>query len=154
VLKDFGFVSSEKSSKTFNTENTEKTRSRSQAAPVPRLVLVRTFSKRGLSVLCYLRVAAEESASMAEKLVLVGVIPEIVVIGPEEQVVWLSDTGTLKIQFDPNRCPFQSNVFQAPSGRQLQSGPPRPGTNPGAYKYRLWLNDQPIGNGEVILREK
>jgi hypothetical protein len=91
---------------------------------------------------------------MAEKLVLVGVLPEIVVIAPDEQVVWLSDTGTLKIQFDPNRCPFQSNVFQAPAGRQLQSGPPRPGTNPGSYKYRLWLNDQPIGNGEVILREK
>ena len=51
---------------------------------------------------------------MAEKLVLVGVLPEIVVIGPEEQVVWLSDTGTLKIQFDPNRCPFQSNVFRRP----------------------------------------
>lgn len=51
---------------------------------------------------------------MAEKLVLVGVIPEIVVIAPDEQVVWLSDSGNLKIQFDPNRCPFQSNVFQAP----------------------------------------
>jgi hypothetical protein len=105
-------------------------------------------------MLCYLRVAVEESASMAEKLVLVGVLPEIVVIAPDEQVVWLSDTGNLKIQFDPNRCPFQSNVFQAPPGRQLQSGPPRPGTNPGAYRYRLWLNEQPIGNGEVILREK
>jgi hypothetical protein len=91
---------------------------------------------------------------MAEKLVLVGVIPEIVVIGPAEQVVWLSDTANLKIEFDPNRCPFQSNVFQAPPGRQLQSGPPRPGTNPGGYKYRLWMNDNPIGQGEVILREK
>jgi len=117
-------------------------------------VEVSTFSKRARSALCYLRVAAEERASMAEKLVLVGVLPEIVVIGPEEQVVWLSDTGTLKIQFDPDRCPFQSKVFQTHSGRQLQSGPPRPGTNPGSYKYRLWLNDQPIGNGEVILREK
>jgi hypothetical protein len=116
--------------------------------------LVDTISKRARSLLCYLRVAAEESVSMAEKLVLVGVLPEIVVIGTDEQVVWLSDTGNLKIQFDPNRCPFQSNVFQAPPGCQLQSGPPRPGTNPGAYKYRLWLNDQPIGNGEVILREK
>jgi hypothetical protein len=112
------------------------------------------FSERARGVLCYLRVAPEECASMAEKLVLVGVLPEIVVIAPDEQVVWLSDTGTLKIQFDPNRCPFQSNVFQAPPGRQLQSGPPRPGINPGSYKYRLWLNDQPIGNGEVILREK
>jgi hypothetical protein len=112
------------------------------------------MSKRVGCLLCYLRVAAEECTSMAEKLVLVGVLPEIVVIGPDEQVVWLSETGNLKVQFDPNRCPFQSNVFQAPPGRQLQSGPPRPGINPGSYKYRLWLNDQPIGNGEVILREK
>jgi hypothetical protein len=114
----------------------------------------RIFFERIRGLLCYLRSALEDGASMAEKLVLVGVIPEIVVIGPEEQVVWLSDTGNLKIQFDPNRCPFQSNIFQAPPGRQLQSGPPRPGTNPGSFKYRLWLNDQPVGNGEVILREK
>ena len=91
---------------------------------------------------------------MAEKLVLVGVIPEIVVISPGDQVVWLSDTANLKIEFDSNRCPFQSNVFQAPPGRQLQSGPSRPGVNPGAYKYRIWMNDQPVGQGEVILREK
>jgi hypothetical protein len=126
----------------------------STAVPGPLFVLADTFSERARGALCYLRVALEECASMAEKLVLVGVLPEIVVIAPDEQVVWLSDTGTLKIQFDPNRCPFQSNVFQAPPGRQLQSGPPRPGINPGSYKYRLWLNDQPIGNGEVILREK
>jgi len=91
---------------------------------------------------------------MAEKLVLVGVLPEIAVIGLDEQVIWLSDTGNLKVQFDANRCPFQSNVFQAPPGMQLHSGPPRPGVNPGSYKYRLFLNDQPIGGGEVILREK
>jgi hypothetical protein len=121
----------------------------------PRVERVsRIFFERAGCLLCYLRVALEDRASMAEKLVLVGVIPEIVVIGPEEQVVWLSDTGNLKIQFDPNRCPFQSNMFQAPPGRQLQSGPPRPGTNPGSFKYRLWLNDQPVGHGEVILREK
>jgi hypothetical protein len=120
----------------------------------PGFLLVGIFSERVRGVLCYLRGAAEELAAMAEKLVLVGVLPEIVVIGPDEQVVWLSETGNLKVQFDPNRCPFQSNVFQAPPGRQLQSGPPRPGINPGSYKYRLWLNDQPIGNGEVILREK
>jgi hypothetical protein len=91
---------------------------------------------------------------MAEKLVLVGVIPEVVVISQGEQVVWLSDTANLKIEFDPNRCPFQSNIFQAPPGHQLHSGPTRPGINPGSYRYRLWMNDQPIGNGEVILREK
>jgi hypothetical protein len=107
-----------------------------------------------LSRLCYLPVTLEGCSSMAEKLVLVGVLPEIVVINVDEQVVWLSETGTLKVQFDPNRCPFQSNVFQAPPGRQLQSGPTRPGINPGSYKYRQWLNDHPVGNGEVILREK
>jgi len=91
---------------------------------------------------------------MVEKLVLVGVLPEIVVIGPTEQVSWLSDAGQLRIEFDPNRCPFASNVLQAPTGMRLQSGPPRPGTKPGSYKYRLWLNEQVIGGGEVLLREK
>lgn len=91
---------------------------------------------------------------MAEKLVLVGFIPQVMVIEPDGQVVWLSDAGALKIEFDPHRCPFQSNVFQAPPGMRLMSGTPRPGVKPGSFKYRLWLNDQPIGTGEVILREK
>jgi len=90
---------------------------------------------------------------MSEKLVFVGVLPEVAVIGPADQVVWLCETATLKVEFDPNRCPFLSNIFQAPGGRQLQSGPPRPGTKPGSYRYRLWMNDQAIGQGEVILRE-
>ncbi len=91
---------------------------------------------------------------MAEKLVLVGLIPEVMVIQPGDQVAWLSDAGHLKVEFDPNRCPFSSNVFQAPAGMRLLSGTPRPGTKPGSYKYRLWLNDQLIGGGEVILRER
>ena len=91
---------------------------------------------------------------MAEKLVLVGLIPEVMVIHPGDQVAWLSDAGHLKVEFDPNRCPFSSNVFQAPAGMRLLSGTPRPGTKPGSYKYRLWLNDQLIGGGEVILRER
>lgn len=91
---------------------------------------------------------------MAEKLVLVGAIPEVVVIHPDEQVAWLSDAGNLKVEFDPKRCPFSSNVFQAPPGMRLLSGPPRPGTKPGSYKYRLSLNDQTITTGEVIIREK
>jgi hypothetical protein len=89
-----------------------------------------------------------------EKLVLVGVIPEIIVISGDEQVVWLSDAGNLKIEFDPKRCPFGSNVFQAPAGARLQSGPARPGSKPGSYKYRLALNEQVIATGEVIIREK
>ena len=57
-------------------------------------------------------------------------------------------------EFDPNRSPFSSNIFQAPAGMRLLSGPPVAGTKPGSYKYRLWLNDQMVGRGEVILRDK
>ena len=91
---------------------------------------------------------------MAEKMVLVGVIPEAVVIGPDDQISWVAAEGLLKVEFDPNRCPFSSNVFQAPAGMRLLSGPPRPGSKSGSYKYRLWLNDQVIGTGEIILRER
>jgi hypothetical protein len=90
---------------------------------------------------------------MAEKSVLIGVIPETVVIGPKDQVVWHSDAGNLKIEFDPKRCPFSSNVYQAPAGMRLSSGPPRPGTKPGSYKYRIAIEDTVIARGEVILRE-
>lgn len=91
---------------------------------------------------------------MAERPVLVGLIPEVVVLDSGDQVVWISDAGNLRIEFDANRCPFSSNIFQAPAGMRLLSGPSRPGTKPGSYKYRLWLNDQMVGRGEVILREK
>lgn len=91
---------------------------------------------------------------MGEKPVLVGLVPEAVVLDPGDQVSWISDAGNLRVEFDANRCPFSSNIFQAPSGMRLLSGPPRPGTKAGSYKYRLWLNDQMVGRGEVILREK
>lgn len=91
---------------------------------------------------------------MAERPVLVGLIPQIVVLDPGDQVSWVSDAGNLRVEFDANRCPFSSNVFQAPAGVRLLSGPPRPGTKAATYKYRLWLNDQMVGHGEVILREK
>ena len=91
---------------------------------------------------------------MAEKLVLVGLIPEVLVIQSNEQVVWVSDAGQIKVEFDPKRCPFSSNVLQAPAGVRLLSGPARPGSKPGSYKYRLWLNDQLISTGEILLREK
>jgi len=91
---------------------------------------------------------------MTEKVVVVGILPEVIAISPGEQVAWVSDTGSLKVEFDPKRCPFASNVFQAPAGMRLLSGPARPGTKPGAYKYRILLNEQSIGLGEVIVREK
>ena len=91
---------------------------------------------------------------MAEKLVLIGMIPESIAIGPRDQVEWICGSGNLKVEFDPHRCPFSSNVFQAPAGSRLLSGPPKPGTNPGSYKYRVFLNEQRIGVGEVMLREK
>jgi hypothetical protein len=91
---------------------------------------------------------------MAERPVLVGLIPQAVVLDPGDQVSWISDAGNLRVEFDVNRCPFSSNVFQAPTGMRLLSGPPRPGSKAASYKYRLWLNDQLVGHGEVILREK
>jgi hypothetical protein len=95
----------------------------------------------------------EVHEAMAERPVLVGLIPQAVVLDPGDQVCWTSDAGTLRVEFDANRCPFSSNVFQAPVGMRLLSGPPRPGSKAATYKYRLWLNDQIIGQGEVILRE-
>jgi hypothetical protein len=91
---------------------------------------------------------------MAEKLVLVGVLPGVIVIGPDEQVVWVCDSGNLKVEFDPRRCPFSSNIFQAPAGMRLLSGTPRAGINAGSYKYRISINDQVIAHAEVLLRKE
>ena len=91
---------------------------------------------------------------MADKMVMVGVLPEVIVLDPGDQAVWYSNAGNMKIEFDSQRCPFSSNVFQAPAGMRLLSGPPRVGIKDGAYKYRVWLNDQMVGQGEVILRGK
>jgi hypothetical protein len=92
--------------------------------------------------------------AMKENTILVGLTPEVMAIGLDEQAAWISNAGSVKIQFDPNRCPFGSDVFQAPEGARLLTGPPRPGTKPGSYKYRVWLNDQLVGWGEVLVREK
>jgi hypothetical protein len=91
---------------------------------------------------------------MAERPVLVGLIPQAVVLDPGDTVSWISDAGNLKVEFDTNRCPFASNIFQAPVGMRLLSGPVVPGTKTGSYKYRVWLNDQMVGRGEVLVREK
>ncbi len=84
---------------------------------------------------------------MTEKRVLVGVLPEVVVLDQGDQAEWISNAGNIKIEFDSQRCPFSSNVFQAPPGVRLVSGPLRPGLNPGSYKYRLSLNDVDFGAG-------
>ena len=91
---------------------------------------------------------------MTDKRVLVGVLPEVVVLDSGDQVEWISNAGNIKIEFDSQRCPFSSNVFQAPPGVRLVSGPLRPGLNPGSYKYRLSLNDVILAQGEVLVREK
>jgi hypothetical protein len=91
---------------------------------------------------------------VSEKLVIVGVMPDVVVLDPGEQAVWISNAGNIKVEFDSQRCPFLSNVFQAPAGVRLSSGPTRSGQNPGAYKYRLSLNDVVVAQGEVLLRAK
>jgi hypothetical protein len=91
---------------------------------------------------------------VAEKSVLVGLLPEVVVLDPGDQISWLSNAGNLRVEFDAARCPFSSNVFQAPPGVRLSSGAPRPGIAAGSYKYRLILNDVAVGHGEVVLRTK
>ena len=91
---------------------------------------------------------------MSEKLVIVGLIPEVIVLDPGDQAVWMSNAGNIKIEFDAQRSPFSSNVFQAPPGVRLLSGPPRPGLKPGSYRYRVSLNDTVIGHGEVLVRAK
>ena len=91
---------------------------------------------------------------MAERPVLVGLVPQAVVLDAGDHVSWLSNSGNLKIEFDANRCPFSSNVFQAPEGMRLMSGPVVVGTKSGNYKYRLFLNEQMAGRGEVIVRDK
>lgn len=91
---------------------------------------------------------------MAEKTVLVGLTPEVMVVDAGDQVAWISNAGNLKIEFDAARCPFPSNVLQAPPGVRLQSGPARHGLLPGSYKYRLSLNDVAVAQGEILLRGK
>jgi len=91
---------------------------------------------------------------MAERPVLVGLIPEAIILEKGDQVAWMSEQGNLRVEFDVNRCPFGSNIFQAPLGMRLLSGPAVVGAKAGSYKYRVWLNDQLVGRGEVLLRDK
>jgi hypothetical protein len=95
-----------------------------------------------------------EDNRLPEKMVMVGLLPETIVIDPGDQVSWLSNAGNLKIEFDAQRCPFSSNVLQAPPGVRLSSGSARAGINPGSYRYRLSLNDVVVGHGEVLIRGK
>jgi hypothetical protein len=91
---------------------------------------------------------------VSEKIVMVGVLPEAIVIDASEQVTWFSNAGNIKVEFDAQRSPFGSNVFQAPPGVRLASGATRPGIHPGSYKYRLSINDLIIAQCEVIIRAK
>jgi len=61
---------------------------------------------------------------MAERPVLVGLIPQVVVLDPGDQVSWISDAGNLRVEFDSTAGPFSSNIFQAPMGMRLLSGRP------------------------------
>lgn len=85
---------------------------------------------------------------------MVGITPDVVAIDSGDQVVWYSNAGNLKIEFDPKRSPFAADVFQAPPGVRLSSGAARPGINPGSYRYRLSLNDIVVAHGEVLVRAK
>jgi len=100
------------------------------------------------AALCYLH-----WARFMDKRVIVGVFPEAIVLTANDQAEWIAPSATLRVEFDPKRCPFSSNVLQAPAGMRLLSGPPVAGAKPGSYKYRVSLNDIVIGSGEVLLRE-
>ena len=91
---------------------------------------------------------------VTDKMVMAGIMPDVVVLDPGEQIVWFSNAGNIKIEFDAQRSPFSSNVFQAPPGIRLVSGPARAGLNPGSYRYRLSLNDVVVGQAEVLFRNK
>ena len=91
---------------------------------------------------------------MAERPVLVGLIPQVVVIEEGDQVSWISDAGNLRVEFDVNRCPFSSNVFQAPAGMRLLSGPPRPGSKAARHAWTGDGTPPHRGTGGIILREK
>ena len=54
---------------------------------------------------------------MAEGPVWVGLIPQAVVLDIGDEVSWMLSAGNLRVEFDVNRCPFGSNIFQAPVGR-------------------------------------
>jgi hypothetical protein len=90
-----------------------------------------------------------------DKRVIVGIFPEVIVLSLSggDQAEWVAPSATLRVEFDPKRCPFSSNVLQAPAGMRLLSGPPVAGAKPGSYKYRASLNDVVIGIGEILLRE-
>lgn len=91
---------------------------------------------------------------MTEKMVMAGILPEVIVLDAGDQAVWFSNAGTIKVEFDPQRCPFSSNVMQAPAGVRLASGATRPGIAAGGYRYKLSLNDVVVGHGEVLVRGK
>src|SRR5690349_8958943 len=44
-----------------------------------------------------------EAKEMAERPVLVGLVPQVVVIDESDQVSWISDAGNLRVEFDVNR---------------------------------------------------
>src|SRR6266568_4969115 len=54
----------------------------------------------------------------------------------------------------PATCAWNSMRIGVPFPRISFRRPPRAGSKAATYKYRLWLNDQLVGHGEVILREK
>jgi len=69
------------------------------------------------------------------------------VLDAGDQVSWISDAGNLRVEFDVNRCLFVECVSgtcgDAAAERSAASG-----IKDGAYKYRVWLNDQMVGRAK------
>ncbi len=69
---------------------------------------------------------------MAEKRVLVGMIPEVVVIDAGDQVEWISNAGNLKVEFDAKRYAV---LFERISGAPRRPAGQR--THPSRLEPRL-----------------
>ena len=73
---------------------------------------------------------------MAERPVLVGLLPQAVVLEAGDQASWFSNAGNLKVEFDANRCPFASNIFQAPAAGAAHDSKSSGNRGPGHLRLR------------------
>ena len=72
---------------------------------------------------------------MPEKMVMVGLLPEVVVIDPGDQVSWLSNAGNLKIEFDSRSAArFPPMCFRRLPASVFRAAPRAPASTPGSYK--------------------
>jgi len=81
-------------------------------------------------------------------------IPQVVVLDPGDSVSWISDAGNLRVEFDSNRCPFHRTFFRRRWACAAERAA-RGGNKDGQLQIQpLVGNEQMVGRGEVILRDR